>query len=96
MGAVVFSSYSEFMEGGERWSAAALSAYDTLARSAWGIAVSWVIFACHYGHGGVCFASNMLILIAFKKRLKSSTSNKQEKPTNCGTNAADVLDKFFS
>jgi len=52
MGAVVFPSYSEFKEGGERWSAAALTAYDTLARSAWGVAVGWVIFACHYGYGG--------------------------------------------
>ncbi len=26
--------------------------YNTFARSAWGIALSWLIFACFHGYGG--------------------------------------------
>lgn len=53
MAAVVFSSFSEFKEGGERWSDTAHAAYDTIARSAWAVALGWVVVACSTGHGGV-------------------------------------------
>jgi hypothetical protein len=53
MAAVTFSSYSFLKEDGEMWTAAGHAAYDTLARSAWGVAVCWVILACHNGYGGI-------------------------------------------
>ena len=55
MAAVVFSTYSQFKEGGEYWSASAHSAYDTLARPAWAAAVGWIVYTCSTGNGGGTF-----------------------------------------
>lgn len=51
---VVYSTYDQYKEGGEIWSKAALVAYDTFARTAYGLGIAWIIFACATGHGSEC------------------------------------------
>ena len=36
------------------------SFYQTCSRTAWGIGLSWVIFACCRGYGGKCMALRFL------------------------------------
>lgn len=56
---VVFGPYNSQQPGYESTAAEAAS-YDALTRVAWGVALSWIIFACHHGYGGIIngFLSN--------------------------------------
>ncbi|XP_071103106.1 O-acyltransferase like protein-like isoform X1 [Haliotis cracherodii] len=49
---VVYVTYLENRVGGSRWTAPQTALYEALARPAWGLAVSWVIFSCSIGQGG--------------------------------------------
>uniref|UniRef100_A0A1I8A2W5 Acyl_transf_3 domain-containing protein n=1 Tax=Steinernema glaseri TaxID=37863 RepID=A0A1I8A2W5_9BILA len=37
---------------GTLWNLTARAAYSALSKPAWGAALSWIIYACFYGHGG--------------------------------------------
>ncbi|KAL5292653.1 hypothetical protein ACFFRR_011433 [Megaselia abdita] len=56
---VVFGPYNSQQVGYES-SAAEAASYDAFTRVAWGVALSWIIFACHHGYGGIIngFLSN--------------------------------------
>lgn len=49
---VVFGPYNSLQKGYES-TALEAATYDQFSRVGWGIALSWVIFACHHGYGGV-------------------------------------------
>lgn len=50
--AVVFGPYNSQQPGYES-TAVEAATYDAFSRVGWGLALSWVIFACHHGYGGV-------------------------------------------
>lgn len=49
---VIFGPYNSQQPGYES-SAAEAATYDAFSRVGWGVALSWIIFACHHGYGGV-------------------------------------------
>nr|XP_054759834.1 uncharacterized protein LOC129265960 [Lytechinus pictus] len=61
--AVVYGLYGEF--NGHPLSTAENAIYMAFAHFAWAIALSWVIFACHYGYGGE-LDSYFLLLLNFR------------------------------
>ncbi|TKR86541.1 hypothetical protein L596_011116 [Steinernema carpocapsae] len=50
MAAAVFSLYD--WTTGTEWSLTARAVYSSLSKPAWGLGLSWIIFACFYGYGG--------------------------------------------
>ncbi|KAJ8042519.1 Nose resistant to fluoxetine protein 6 [Holothuria leucospilota] len=46
----VYSVYGNY--NGHIWTKAENIVYEMFCRFAWGVFLSWVIFACHYGYGG--------------------------------------------
>ncbi|XP_071104181.1 O-acyltransferase like protein-like [Haliotis cracherodii] len=52
MALVIYITYLENRVGGRRFTAIEAGVYEALARPAWGLALSWVIFACAVGQGG--------------------------------------------
>ncbi|XP_046549706.1 O-acyltransferase like protein-like [Haliotis rubra] len=49
---VIYITYLENRVGGRKFTAVEAGVYEALARPAWGLALSWVIFACCVGQGG--------------------------------------------
>ncbi|KAL5292654.1 hypothetical protein ACFFRR_011434 [Megaselia abdita] len=49
---VVFGPYNS-QQVGYVSTAAEAATYDVFSRVGWGLALSWIIFACHHGYGGV-------------------------------------------
>ena len=49
---VVYGPYSVYKEGGTPFNMAENIAYGTFSRTAWGLAIAWVIYACQNGYGG--------------------------------------------
>lgn len=56
---VIFGPY-ESQQPGYESTVFEAATYDAFTRVAWGFALSWIIFACHHGYGGVIneFLSN--------------------------------------
>lgn len=50
---VVYGPYSLYKVGGSPFSLSEDVAYGTFSRTAWALAVAWVIYACHQGYGGL-------------------------------------------
>ncbi|XP_053379879.1 O-acyltransferase like protein-like isoform X2 [Mercenaria mercenaria] len=51
--ALVYSTYSENKEDGTEWTNTQRAFYEAFGRPAWGLCVSWVIFACYNHMGGL-------------------------------------------
>ena len=49
---VEYGTYTIFKEGGERWDRGTRVMYDTFGRTAYGLGVAWIIYACVSGNGG--------------------------------------------
>jgi len=55
MGVVVYVQYEDVKDYGHEkpgWSMLQRTAYETLSRTAWGLAIGWIIYACNYGYAG--------------------------------------------
>ncbi|XP_041372351.1 O-acyltransferase like protein-like [Gigantopelta aegis] len=50
---VVFITYDENRVGGTHWTGTQTAVYEALSRPAWGLGVSWIIFCCCIGQGGI-------------------------------------------
>lgn len=50
--AVIFGLYRYATDSEYFLSKPARMIYNGFARSAWGIGIAWMIFACHFGYGG--------------------------------------------
>lgn len=48
---IVFGPY-ETIQPGYKGTAEAAAAYDAFSKLGWGMALSWIVFACHFGYGG--------------------------------------------
>ncbi|XP_071814746.1 nose resistant to fluoxetine protein 6-like isoform X1 [Apostichopus japonicus] len=48
--ACIYAVYPNY--NGHPWSRAGNILYEAFCRFAWGVSLTWVIFACHYGYGG--------------------------------------------
>ena len=56
--------YGLYDSSGESHLSVEVSAlYNSTFRSAWGLAVCWVILSCATGHGGLCLVHFTLILM---------------------------------
>ncbi|XP_067687102.1 O-acyltransferase like protein-like [Haliotis asinina] len=49
---VIYITYIQNRVGGRKFTAVEVGVYEALARPAWGLALSWVIFACYVEQGG--------------------------------------------
>ena len=56
--AVVYGVRKEFRKHSETFTRAENLFYGTFSRFVWGIALAWVIYACHFGYGGTRFHPN--------------------------------------
>ena len=54
MGVVVYVQYEDVQDGVKtsRWNTVKRTAYETLSRDAWAVALAWIVYACNYGYGG--------------------------------------------
>ncbi|KAL5292396.1 hypothetical protein ACFFRR_011293 [Megaselia abdita] len=48
---IVFGPY-ETIQPGYKGKAESAAAYDAFGKLGWGLALSWIVFACHFGYGG--------------------------------------------
>lgn len=57
MSAVVFGvkDYNTFTGVPHEYDATVSILYGGLHRLAWGVAIAWVVFACHMGYSGECY-----------------------------------------
>ena len=52
---VTFITYDMLREGSDgMWEKEAFVTWETLGRTAFGVGIAWMIFACYHGHGGKC------------------------------------------
>ena len=49
---VVYGPYSMYKKGGKPFNLAENVTYGTFSRTAWAVAVAWVVYACQAGYGG--------------------------------------------
>jgi len=59
----VFMPYDATKEGGistSSWDKVQRAAYETLCKSAWAIALGWVIYACNTGCGGKSMLNHLV------------------------------------
>lgn len=55
MGVVVFVQYEDMRIHGvdkPTWGATQRAAYEALSRSAWAMAIAWIVYTCNIGYGG--------------------------------------------
>ena len=48
----MYGPYTAYKEGGTPFNMVENIAYGTFSRTAWGLAIAWVIYACQNGYGG--------------------------------------------
>ena len=54
---VVYGPYSTMKKGGKPFNKAENIAYGTFSRTAWAIALGWVVYACQTGYAGLYWYS---------------------------------------
>jgi len=55
MGVVIYLQYEDTMIHGvskPAWGTVQRTAYETLSRDAWAMALAWIVYACNIGYGG--------------------------------------------
>ena len=65
MGVVVYVQYEDVQDGVKtsRWNTVKRTAYETLSRDAWAVALAWIVYACNYGYGGESFIGELSSLL---------------------------------
>lgn len=47
-----FITYEQYKPNGRKWTGLQTAFFEALSRPIWGMALSWIIFACSCGQGG--------------------------------------------
>ena len=50
---LVYGPHKYIIKGAEEWSLAARVTHGMLERFLWALVLSWVVYACHLGGGGI-------------------------------------------
>ena len=50
---LVYAPHDDIKKGGRPWTRTERVFYGIFSRAAWGVALTWVVYACHNGLGGV-------------------------------------------
>lgn len=52
---LVYGPHKFIVHGAEEWPLAGRIAYGAMERFLWGLVLAWVVYACHFGGGGMLF-----------------------------------------
>lgn len=63
---VAYTPFTKNRDGGDPWTSVESAVYEAMSHVVWAVALSWVIFACTQGYGGICMPLNALNLIISK------------------------------
>ena len=78
MGVVVYVQYEDVQDGVKtsRWNTVKRTAYETLSRDAWAVALAWIVYACNCGYGGESLIGDLssLILWVIERRVILSSA----------------------
>ena len=50
---LVYAPHDGTLENGRPWTKAENVIYGMFSKAGWGVALAWVVYACHYGFGGM-------------------------------------------
>ena len=52
---LVYGPHEYIVKGADIWPLAARVVYGMLERLLWGLVLAWVVYACHFGGGGIIY-----------------------------------------
>lgn len=59
---VAYTPFTKNREGGDPWTSVESAVYEAMSHLVWAVALSWVIFACTQGHGGMFMLNALNVL----------------------------------
>ena len=79
---VVYGIYTVNKKGGRPFNQAENIIYGTFSRFVWGLAVAWVVYACHKGYGSKKITTLMLLNLFTAKPTPETTFSDYSNPFN--------------